>query len=198
MYRSTNKKYQPRGPIKGLSVDEIIHQFRNLTFSESNLAEAAHYKDQLAAIIRFRGDRDIDELIRYLFDELRDLHEEELDSLKAGPLPMENRPVKTWLDYMEERSKERHENLSLDKAVIALRSRHFEDWYFQWLTTCIIKLYEKAIKLGTESEALYSLVIELLDNLEDFSDQCIWCGYVRPSGPDDHYKTCEKRNHLLK
>ena len=87
--------------------------------------------------------------------------------------------------------------MSLDKVAIALRARHFDDW-FQWLATCIIKLSEKRIKLGAEERVIRGLIVDLFDDLEDLIDNCIWCGYVYPLGPRTHYKTCEKRKLLFK
>lgn len=145
----------------------------------------------------FTRDPDLEELVDFLYDEIRSFPEVSEEDIFR--LSIEGGPVAQFLDHVKKVHGARYVGinkklLTMEKLATLFKNLKISDSTFDWYRRCIIKLHE--YKRLRENPRIRELALYLFDLLEELSDDCIWCGQRDITKPD-HFFLCSIRRDLL-
>jgi len=145
---------------------------------------------------RFYRDRDCEDLVDFLWDQLSDVSEEEGYEvepwIKTTSLwPDHSDQLKSTMpDYVGRKSP------PLPVLAQALRELSIAGDYLGWLKRCIVKLYDdKELRSSRAIHELSAFLFKLLEDGAGSEGLCIWCG--KKAVPLGHYDVCERRQYTL-
>jgi hypothetical protein len=146
----------------------------------------------------FTRDPDFEELVDFLYDEMRDFSEALEGDLFRWSTEKESL-LQKFLDHMKEVHDARYvgidrRSLTIEKLATLLKDLKIDNPYFDWYRRCIVKLYK--FRRLRNNPQIRELALYLFDLLEELNEDCIWCGQKNITKPD-HFFLCSMRQDLL-